>query len=49
MNKGNPQIAKVAHLGGKTILRDYGKNYFKELAKKSVKKRKELKAAALSK
>lgn len=49
MSKGNPQIAKVAHLGGKTILRTYGQNYFKELAKKSVKRRKEIRAAALSK
>lgn len=42
MNKGNLQIGKVAHLGGKAILEKYGKDYFKKLSKKAQKRRKEL-------
>lgn len=42
MTKGNLQIGKSAHLGGKAILEKFGKDYFSKLAKKSVRARKEL-------
>lgn len=45
----NKQIAKEARKGGLALRKKYGLNYYKLLNQKSVKKRRELKAAALSK
>lgn len=42
MEKKELTVKEMASLGGKAIKKKYGKKYFKELAKKSVAKRKEL-------